>query len=75
MREACLGILKRPSGIKCLLVPWLDKSKHLYMWDFKALEHELVSVGFTNMREYEFSDCIDPMFESVEDAQRFKMLW
>ena len=45
------------------------------MWDFKALEHELVSVGFTNMREYEFSDCIDPMFESVEDAQRFKMLW
>ncbi len=71
MRETHLGIEKRPRGLKGIVQTFLGNSSHLWMWDYKALEHELISVGFVGVRRCEFGDSSDPMFKLVEDAGRF----
>jgi hypothetical protein len=71
MRETYLGIETRSRGLRGILLPWLGNSSHLWMWDFNALAYELTSAGFVDIRRCEFNDSSDPMFELVEDADRF----
>ncbi len=46
-------------------------SKHLWMWDYKALEFELRSAGFADVRRAVFGDSADPMFAEVEQPERW----
>lgn len=71
MRETSLGYEHRQRGIKAVIKNLLGNSVHLWMWDFKSLEHELTTVGFMNVRRCRFGDSSDPMFALVEDAERF----
>jgi hypothetical protein len=72
MRQSMLGSEQRPRGLRGLVYSWLGNSHHLWMWDYKALEHELKETGFRNIRRAEFGDALDPRFHDVEDAGRFE---
>lgn len=71
MRRTHLGVEMRPRGIKSFIVNWIGNSKHLWMWDFKALEAELAKAGFQDIRRAEFGDSTDPAFETVELKSRW----
>lgn len=71
LRETSLGIEGRPRGLKGLVQMLLGNSCHLWMWDFKGLQKELVTTGFVSVRRCELGDSADPMFELVESADRF----
>ena len=70
MRETGLGKEVRAKGFGGFLRDWLGNSQHLWMWDEKALMHELDNAGFTHCRRAAFGDG-DPVFESVEAEDRW----
>jgi hypothetical protein len=72
MRETMLGFEQRKRGLSGLLYAWLGNSRHLWMWDFKALCYELAELGFRNIRRASFGDAQDPRFRDVEDKRRFE---
>ena len=41
LQESLVGVQSRPRGIRALLKEHLGNSRHLWMWDFKSLAHEL----------------------------------
>ena len=51
---------------------WLSNSKHLWMWDYDSILHELDKVGFVNVRRAMFSDFSEPMFSDVEFQERWE---
>ena len=67
-----LGFEERNGGVTGLLYAWLGNSRHLWMWDFKALNHELAEAGFRDIRRAAFGDAKDPAFREVEDPGRFE---
>jgi len=67
MRETYLGVEKRNRSLKGFLVQWLGGSQHLRMWDYKALEQELVTAGFVDIRRALYGDSSDPRFSEVEE--------
>ena len=71
MRSTMLGRDVRQRGIEAMLRAWLGNSQHLWMWDYKSLEHELRRAGFRNIRRACFGDAHDPRFHDVEDRDRF----
>jgi len=71
MEESYLGREKRIKSIMDFLELWLGNSHHLWMWDYKSLENELIKVGFVNIRRCYFNDSSDEMFKFVENEQRF----
>jgi len=71
MRDSFLGIESRPRGASGLIKACLGNSSHLWMWDFKSLQFELNNVGFIGIRRCEFGDSSDPLFEDVENHERF----
>jgi hypothetical protein len=71
MRSTMLGRDERPRGMEGLLRAWLGNSQHLWMWDYKALSHELAAAGFSAIRRAEFGDSLDAEFKRVEDADRW----
>lgn len=72
MQESMLGYEDRGRGLAGLLKSWLGNSRHLWMWDYKALEHELSQIGFRNIRRAFFGDSQDTRFGEVEDKGRFE---
>ena len=72
MERTILGRRSRPKGVSGLVRSWLGNSEHLWMWDYKALATELAEVGFIDIRRAEFGDTGDPLFELVEDPQRWE---
>jgi SAM-dependent methyltransferase len=71
MRATSLGVEATPRGMNGRLRSLIGNSRHLWMWDFKALDRELRAVGFKEVRRCTFGDSDDPMFELVEEADRF----
>lgn len=71
LRETSLGIEGRPRGLRGLVQMLLGNSCHLWMWDFKGIQKELMTTGFVSVRRCELGDSADPMFELVESADRF----
>jgi hypothetical protein len=69
--ETDLGTVDRPRGVGGLLRGWLGNSRHLWMWDFNALRHELDQAGFVGIREARFGDSEDSMFAAVEEESRW----
>ncbi|MGZ8160719.1 MAG: class I SAM-dependent methyltransferase, partial [Methylobacter sp.] len=71
MRETYLGLENRPHNLKDFIVSWLGNSKHLWMWDYKAISQELLNAGFIEVRRASFGDSLDAMFLSVEEKSRW----
>ena len=71
MLDSMLGTAIQDRGIKKLLKSWLGRSCHLWMWDYKALEHELAELGFTAIRRAHLGDSEDRRFDSVESPERW----
>ena len=67
-----LGTLSRPKGFKGFIKEYFGASKHLWMWDYPSLSKVIKDAGFMEIREGKFNDSIDPMFNVVEDQERFK---
>lgn len=72
MLETSLGYKNRPNGIRGFVVAWLGNSQHLWMWDFKSLTAELEEAGFIEIRRASFNDSGLPIFDSVEDKDRWE---
>lgn len=71
MQDSFLGSISRPRGLTGALKAFLGNNAHLWMWDYKSLQHELDHAGFVNIRRCEFGDADDPLFKDVEDRDRF----
>jgi hypothetical protein len=71
MYSTLLGIENRPRKLLDFLEFWLGNHNHLWMWDFKSLNYELASIGFVEIRKYEFGDFSVPTFKDVEKFDRF----
>jgi len=69
MEETSLGVAERARGVRGLVSLWLGNSSHLWMWDFKALQHELSEAGFVDIQRCAFGD--NPVFNDVEQQERF----
>lgn len=72
MRSTCLGVETRPAGLIGRVRESLGRSQHLWMWDYKGLEGELKSKGFTDIRRAYFGDSAHEAFKAVEEADRWK---
>ena len=72
MDETGLGFRTRERSLARSVVSWLGNSRHLWMWDFDALEPELEREGFTGIRRASFGDSPDPMFRQVEEQEKWK---
>ena len=72
MEHTLLGEQQRPRGIGGLARQWLGNSRHLWMWDYKALAAELQAAGFTGVRRAEFQDSDQEAFRIVETAGRWE---
>jgi hypothetical protein len=71
MEKTRLGKRTRESNMMGFLREFLGNSHHLWMWDFKSLNHELQDVGFIEIRPAEFGDSEEPLFKDVEDKNRW----
>jgi predicted SAM-dependent methyltransferase len=71
MRETYLGHEVRPNTLKGFIASWLGNSQHLWMWDYKSIEPELVSAGFVEVRQATFGDSSNPKFAEVEEKSRW----
>lgn len=58
-------------GIRSLSAALFGRSRHLWMWDYKAIQKELAEAGFVEIRRAEFGDASDPNFREVEDEGRW----
>lgn len=72
VRDTGLGLERRVHGPAQLLVALFGNSQHRWMWDYKALEAELIQHGYADIRRCHAGDSGDPMFLRVEDAGRFR---
>lgn len=72
MKKSGLGMKTRPKGLLQKLSAVFGHARHLWFYDARSLEQELLSVGFTEIREAKFHDSADPMFCLIEEEGRFK---
>ncbi|GAC1309873.1 MAG: hypothetical protein NVSMB24_26100 [Mucilaginibacter sp.] len=71
MRSTMLGVENRPKSLSSNVKSLYGNSKHLWMWDYRSLAFELKKAGFLNVRECRFGDSADPVFNLVEEENRF----
>jgi SAM-dependent methyltransferase len=67
-----LGREKRERTIIGRLREIIGSSHHLWMYDYPAMERELVEAGFTSLRIAQFGDAEDSMFNLIEHPDRFE---
>jgi hypothetical protein len=65
------GLEPRPGGLRAPIVNGLGNSRHLWMWDYKALGAELEDAGFVGTRRALCGDSTDPRFADVEEQDRW----
>jgi len=71
MRKTGLGEKSRRRGIIGLARDWIGNSRHRWMWDYLSLAKELEEAGFVQIRRAALGDSPDPVFHSVEQAERW----
>jgi SAM-dependent methyltransferase len=71
MQSTLLGQETRPRSLLQMARNMLGGSQHLWMWDELSISEELKKAGFGNIRICDFGDSGDPMFQGVEDINRF----
>jgi hypothetical protein len=72
MEETILGQKNAERGFRSVLRGLFGRSRHLWMWDYKAMAKELEQAGFVNIRRAYFKDSVDPRFQQVEDLGRWE---
>lgn len=72
IRGTGLGAERRHRGLKAFIFDWLGNSRHLWLWDYKAIEKELFKAGFRGIRRARFGDAKDPMFKEIELLDRWE---
>jgi SAM-dependent methyltransferase len=70
MRATLLGEEKRRT-LPARLIKVLGGSQHQWMWDYPSLRRSLDEHGFVSIRRARLGDNPDPMFDRVEDPNRF----
>jgi SAM-dependent methyltransferase len=71
LRSSYLGAEADPKGLAGFASEKLGRSKHLWMWDYQAIDAALRATGFTSIRRCEMGDSGDPAFAAVEQHDRF----
>lgn len=72
IKETGLGREVRNRGLKALFIDWFGNSHHLWGWDYKSIEKELMDSGFTGIRRAKIGDSEDPSFDAVEIVARWE---
>lgn len=72
LKETAIGQEERNRGLKAFILEWLGNSRHLWMWDYKAIYFELQTAGFVEIRRAQFGDYSLFIFKEVEDQARWK---
>jgi SAM-dependent methyltransferase len=72
MEGGSLGERTRRRGAMPFLRDWMGNSRHLWMWDFKAMAKQLAEAGFVGVRRATIGDSPDRQFRDVEDEGRWK---
>ena len=72
MRDTILGQDKRPRGLLAVMREWIGNSRHRWMWDYPAMEHELREAGFIDIRRASLGDSGDAHFNDVESKERWE---
>ena len=72
LSDSGLGELTDVRGIHALLRLFFGRTKHQWMWDYKAMAHELASAGFVEIRRAAFNDSEDKRFLEVEELGRWE---
>ena len=72
LRSTGLGMETRDRGFRQLPVALYGNSRHLWMWDFKAIRNELQQAGFIDVRRARFGDSPDAAFCQVEERGRWE---
>lgn len=62
-------IPKQPDSVLRLI---FGLSRHLWMWDYKAIEPELKAAGFVEIRRAYFGDSSDRRFDEIESPVRWE---
>ncbi len=66
-----IGKQSRPRNLSGLLRSWFGYSGHSWMYDRELMTDLLERAGFVDIRPCNFGDSGDPMFDLVEDRERF----
>ena len=71
MMETGLGQENNSRNFLGKILSSYGNSRHLWMWDYKSIEAELLNAGFHEVRRAVFGDSTDSMFLMVEDRTRW----
>lgn len=71
MLNTSLGYENRNYSLKSFISSYFGNSQHLWMWDFKSIEHELLEAGFHGVRRAQLGDSVDVRFNDVEEKSRW----
>ena len=71
LENTLLGIEKRPKKFLAKCRSLFGNSNHLWMWDYKGIEEELKSAGFSEISRAEFNDSKITDFAEIEDSERW----
>ena len=71
---SCIGMGQESefSSLKDKVLKMFGNSRHLWMWDYSSIEHELKHAGFRDIRRARFNDSNEPMFLKVEEEIRWQ---
>lgn len=72
LERAVLGEASAPRGVRSLPRLLFGRSKHLWMWDYKAISRELTDAGFVDIRRASYNDSMDGRFKEVENPGRWE---
>lgn len=72
MEDTYLGKKNRDTTLKGKLRDLFRNDQHLWMWDFKSMNAELIKVGFVNIRRAHFGDSSIKDFSEVEEFSRWE---
>lgn len=72
LEQSHLGEKQVTSGLGAVSRVIFGRSKHMWMWDYKAMEKELTAAGFVDIRRAYFNDSEDARFKEVEELGRWE---
>ena len=70
--DSGLGDRNGMRGLETLPALFFGRSRHLWMWDYKAMKQELERAGFVDVRRAYFNDSAEVRFKEVEDKGRWE---
>ena len=71
MQSSYLGTVSRSRGVMGLARNLWGNSRHLWLWDYAGTQAELAAAGFVGIRRARFHDSAFPVFEEIEEEDRW----